>query len=203
MFRKTSDTTTAITAALVAASGELEDIKREGSASIPTKSGGSYSYRYATLPGILQSVRPVLRKHGLVIIQNASEGKYDAVVISTMLVHESGEFFAFEGLPMPLGSTAQETGSAITYGRRYQLLAVLGLAADDDDDGASAAPRSGFGTEGGVVRQYNGTKTITNKMKGTCIKCHAKVEVGEGLATNDGSGWKTMHKDGDCQDEAF
>jgi len=56
---------------------------------------------------------------------------------------------------------------------------------------------------GDAPREFIGTKTITNKMKGTCIKCHAKVEVGEGLATNDGSGWKTMHKDGECKEEAF
>lgn len=144
MIARSSDTIGNLAAAIVAAAGELEDIKREGSANIPTKSGGSYSYKYATLPGILQAVRPILQKHGLAVLQNASEGGNGSVDISTMLVHSSGEYLVLEALPMPLGHTAQETGSAITYGRRYQLLAALGLAADDDDDGATAAPRQNY-----------------------------------------------------------
>jgi hypothetical protein len=153
MIRKASDTITNLAAALVKAAGELEDIKRGGSASIPTKSGGSYSYSYATLPDILQAVRPILAKHGLAAIQNASTGLDGHLDISTMLVHSSGEYLVLDGLPMPLGSTAQETGSAITYGRRYHLLAALGLAPDDDDDGASAAPRQNAGPrQGGSPR---------------------------------------------------
>ena len=130
-----SDTIGKLAAAIVAAAAELEDIKREASANIPTKSGGSYSYKYATLPGILQAVRPILQKHDLAVLQNASEGGNASVDISTMIVHSSGEYLVLDALPMPMGNTAQETGSAITYGRRYQLLAALGLAADDDDDG--------------------------------------------------------------------
>lgn len=142
MIRRSSDSIANLAAALVKAAGQLEDIKRGGSASIPTKSGGSYSYKYATLPDILQAARPVLASHGLAVIQNASEGHGDNVDIATMIIHNSGEYLILDALPMPMGHTAQETGSAITYGRRYQLLAALGLAADDDDDGATAAPRS-------------------------------------------------------------
>lgn len=144
MIRRSSDTIGELAAAIVKAAAELRDIDRGGSASIPTKSGGSYSYKYATLPGILQAVRPILQKHGLAVLQNASEGSNGSVDISTMLVHSSGEYLVLDPLPMPLGNTAQETGSAITYGRRYQLLAALGLSADDDDDGATAAPRQSY-----------------------------------------------------------
>ncbi len=198
MLARTSETLTNIAAAIVKSAAELEDIKKEGSAQIPTKSGGSYSYRYATLPGILQAVRPVLTRHGLAVLQNASEGPHGSVYISTMIVHSSGEFIVLDALPMPMGNTAQETGSAITYGRRYQLLAALGLAADDDDDGATAAPRTS--TSG---TPFTGTKTITNKMKGKCIHCGNTVDVGEGIATNNGSGWKTSHIEGQCPPEAF
>ena len=50
---------------------------------------------------------------------------------------------------------------------------------------------------------FTGTKTITNKMKGKCIHCGGTVEVGEGIATNDGSGWKTSHLDEQCPPEPF
>jgi hypothetical protein len=70
----------------------------------------------------------------------------NTVLIHTTIFHESGEFIAFHPLAMPNGRTAQETGSAITYGRRYALLACLGLGAEDDD-GASAAPRQKSNTQ--------------------------------------------------------
>ena len=50
---------------------------------------------------------------------------------------------------------------------------------------------------------FTGTKTITNKMKGKCIHCGGTVEVGEGIATNNGSGWKTSHVEGQCPPEPF
>ena len=50
---------------------------------------------------------------------------------------------------------------------------------------------------------FTGTKTITNKMKGKCIHCGGTVEVGEGIATNNGSGWKTSHIEGQCTPEPF
>ena len=172
MISRTSDTITNLAAAIVKAAAELEDIKKEGSAQIPTKSGGSFSYRYATLPGILQAVRPILTRHGLTVLQNASEGPHGSVHISTMLVHSSGEFIVLDALPMPMGNTAQETGSAITYGRRYQLLAALGLAADDDDDGATAAPRAtthrptqSTSNAGGEVRVQRPGALATDKQK--------------------------------------
>ena len=172
MIARSSDTIGNLAAAIVAAAAELEDVKREGSASIPTKSGGSYSYKYATLPGILQAVRPILQKHGLAVLQNAHEGHNGSVDISTMLVHSSGEYLVLEALPMPLGNTAQETGSAITYGRRYQLLAALGLAADDDDDGATAAPRQTY-TQSSSQRTNTGPRRpVSDKQRETLTRMY-------------------------------
>jgi len=129
-----------IAPAVVKALGELSDVPKGREAKIPTKTGASYGYRYADLADALSMVRPILAKHGLVVMQNASNPDPDSVAIMTMLLHTSGEWMMFSPLVLPNGRTAQETGSAITYGRRYSLLAVLGLAAEDDD-GASAAPR--------------------------------------------------------------
>ncbi len=130
-----------IAPALVAAFGELSDVPKGREAKIPTKTGASYGYRYADLADALSMVRPVLLKHGLAVTQTASNPDSDSVAITTTLIHTSGEWMMFSPLLLPNGRTAQETGSAITYGRRYSLLAVLGLAAEDDD-GASAAPRT-------------------------------------------------------------
>lgn len=55
-----------------------------------------------------------------------------------MILHESGQFFFGDTLVLPAESfgkfNAQTVGSAITYGRRYSLSAILGIASENDDD---------------------------------------------------------------------
>jgi hypothetical protein len=138
---KHSETIAALSAALVAACGELTDVPKGREAKVQMKAGGSYGYRYADLGDALQMVRPIMAAHGLAVVQNASSPNDDTVHVSTSIIHASGEWITFEPLALPVGRTAQETGSAITYARRYHLLACLGLATDDDD-GAGAAPRT-------------------------------------------------------------
>jgi hypothetical protein len=135
-----SQSITAISPALVAALGEMSDIRKGREAKVPTKAGSSYTYTYADLADTLRSVRPVLSAHGLALLQSASSGEGETVLISTIILHSSGEWIEMEPLSLPSGRSAQETGSAISYGRRYHLLASLGLAAEDDD-GASARGR--------------------------------------------------------------
>jgi cell division septation protein DedD len=64
------------------------------------------------------------------------------VTIETRILHKSGEWIADEGLYIPADKrNAQGFGSATTYGRRYALMALIGVAPDDDDDGnAASAP---------------------------------------------------------------
>jgi len=97
-----------------------------------------FKSKYAPLPEILNDVRPLLSKHGLSLLQ-APSGDGDKIVITTLLMHESGEWI--ETCPLILKAdkaTAQGAGSAITYGRRYALSAILGISSEDDDDGNQA-----------------------------------------------------------------
>lgn len=127
-----------VSAALVAACAELGDVPKKHKANV-----GTYSYDYADLADTLSVVRPVLAKHGLAVLQPVTtEATDDLVVVSTVILHKSGERLELGRLGLPLGQGAQATGSAITYARRYALLAALGLAAEDDDGAAAnAAPR--------------------------------------------------------------
>ena len=119
-------------AALVAAMGELSDVPKG-----QTATAGTYSYQYADLATVLTYVRPILAKHGLAVTQpvTALDG---SVVVETVILHTSGESLAFGKLSMPRGQTPQQTGSAITYARRYSLLSTLGLATADDDGAAAS-----------------------------------------------------------------
>lgn len=130
----------ALATAIVAAVAELSAIPRTRSARVPTKSGGEYSYTYADLGDSLDLIRPVLARHKLAVLQPVEtlDGRHG---VSTVILHESGEQMVFGPLFMPAGDgTAQAIGSAITYARRYSLLAALGLATEDDD-AAAAQPR--------------------------------------------------------------
>jgi len=96
-----------------------------------------YHSKYAPLQDVLNTVRPLLSKHGLSIIQSPS-GDGQSISITTMLLHESGEWIEFDPLVLKAEKiTPQGAGSAITYGRRYALSAVLGISSEDDDDGNS------------------------------------------------------------------
>lgn len=98
---------------------------------------GSYGYNYADLSDIIEATAGALAKHGLVIIQEpevTSDGSRQTVVISGCIAHKSGGIYPLRPLSLPVvGNTAQAVGSAVSYARRYQLSAILNLAATDDD----------------------------------------------------------------------
>jgi len=118
-----------ICSALVKARGDMN-------ATVIKDGKGNYGM-YATLAAIVEASAPSFSKYGLTVVQEVGTNE-QGVVISTWLIHESGATIEFEPLPMPLSNrTPQAVGSAITYGRRYALAAVCGLAPDDDDGQAA------------------------------------------------------------------
>lgn len=128
--------TASLAAALAAVQAELPTIHKGETAIVPTKNG-RYSYSYADLASITRVILPVLGRHGLAwtTMPTVQDGRF---VLAYRLMHTSGE--TLEGMyPLPDGRGPQETGSAITYARRYALCSVTGVAPDDDDDDAAAA----------------------------------------------------------------
>jgi len=94
--------------------------------------------KYATLSTILNLVRPLLSKNGLFLYQNTGNNE-DHIYVETKLLHITGEKIESDKLFLrPDKKTPQGIGSAITYGRRYQLATMLGICDQDDDDGNAA-----------------------------------------------------------------
>jgi hypothetical protein len=124
-----------LAAALVAALADLKVVEKGR-----TANAGSYSYDYADIADVVKLTRPVLGKHGVVALTPVHDHG-SGLACTVTLLHTSGERLDFGPFPFPHGRDAQATGSLVTYHRRYALVAALGMAAGDDDDGASAQPR--------------------------------------------------------------
>lgn len=98
--------------------------------------------RYATLNACMEVAQPVLEAEGLMLLQPVHFGDGGWQLATTILHPESGQYISWS-IPLSLeGKTPQEQGSAITYARRY-CLCLIGLVAEDDDDGNQA---SGIGS---------------------------------------------------------
>jgi len=101
--------------------------------------------RYADLTSCWAACRKPLGENGLSVAQLTKSVSPDLVKIVSVLLHESGEWIRSE-LTVPAGgnkgvNAAQAMGSAISYGRRYGLSALVGISTDDDDGTASGMPQ--------------------------------------------------------------
>lgn len=124
-----SETITNIAAALARAAGEMPAVPKDST-------NPHFKSKFASLDGIIERTKPVLARHDLAIVQGtAGESAPGTVTVEMMLLHKSGEYL-LSNVVMPLAKNdPQGVGSAITYGRRYLVAAMLSLAADEDDDG--------------------------------------------------------------------
>lgn len=103
-----------------------------------TVNTGTFSYKYAALPDISELVLPVLRRNDLVLVQSVG-GTAETIAVETRIYHKAGHVETFGPLVMKVSADPKAVGSAITYARRYALCAALGIAPDEDDDGATAS----------------------------------------------------------------
>lgn len=125
-----------IAAALAKAQGAFEKVEKNRTATVPMKSGGKYSYKYADLADVMAACRKALLENSLALVQGI---EFDDVSrrgeLVTTLWHESGEYLVSR---IPLveaqGSGPQALGSTLTYLRRYGACALLGIVAEEDDD---------------------------------------------------------------------
>lgn len=94
--------------------------------------------KYADLGSVMDACLPALNEHGIAVIQPTGEDETGRFV-ETVLVHgESGEQLSCR-VPLIVGKNdMQGYGSAVTYARRYGLMAMAGIAPEDDDGNAAA-----------------------------------------------------------------
>lgn len=97
-----------------------------------------FKSRYADLQACWDCCREALVKNGLSVVQGSRESNGEIVTVDTRLMHASGQWIESSLTMKPAKADPQGVGSAVTYARRYALSAILGIVADEDDDGNAA-----------------------------------------------------------------
>lgn len=126
-----SPTITKIVGALAKAQADVKPIKKDKKVD-----AGAKKYKFADLAQVLSATMTALGSHGVAVVQGVSS-EQGCVHVTTFLAHnESGEWMS-STLTIPTRDAAQDIGSAITYGRRYSVMAMCGTAPEDDDGKAA------------------------------------------------------------------
>ena len=104
-----------------------------------SKDTQGFGYKYAKLDSVLDMLRPIFNKHGVLIWQDVSSEDGEMVRITTSFIHESGEkkeqVISYPIPALAKMNSMQNLGSAISYLRRYCLMTMIGIAGTEDDDG--------------------------------------------------------------------
>lgn len=107
---------------------------------LKTNTNPHFKSRYVGLDGCIEAVIDALNSNGIALLQPTHLD--DAgVTVETLFVHESGETLSGGKLHVPAAKhDPQGYGSALTYARRYSLMAACGIAPEDDDGNAASKP---------------------------------------------------------------
>jgi hypothetical protein len=143
-----SETIGAIAPALIKAQSQMQGISKEGK-------NPAFKSKYVTLDSILDTLRPILTSNGLMLTQGSQQPEtMQTVTVESRIIHTSGEWISTTVTIPVTKPDAHGLGSALTYGRRYSVSALLAISADEDDDAnASVAPREDYrrGPQGNIV----------------------------------------------------
>tara|TARA_R110000824_G_scaffold310075_1_gene497393 strand:- start:298 stop:756 length:459 start_codon:yes stop_codon:yes gene_type:complete len=116
----------------------LAKVQREVKGAQVNAKNPFFKNNYADLYQVINSCKDILAKYEIAFVQS-NRFREGIFLIVTKLVHSSGEWFSSEiAMPIPKSATPQQIGSLQTYGRRYGLSSMVGIAQFDDDASASS-----------------------------------------------------------------
>lgn len=117
--------------ALAKAQGQMESAKKDST-------NPFFKSKYADLASVIDAIKKPFSTNGLSYSQDAETEEGGAVVVETIIMHESGEWKSSRLRMLPVKSDPQGIGTCITYARRYGLQAAAGVPAEDDDGNAAS-----------------------------------------------------------------
>lgn len=112
--------------------------QRSFAPALKTNTNPHFRSKYVALDGCIEAVIDALNSNGIALLQPTHESE-TGVTVETLFVHESGETMSGGKLHVPAAKQdPQGYGSALTYARRYSLMAACGIAPEDDDGNAAS-----------------------------------------------------------------
>ena len=118
-------------------SSALVKAKKAFGPALKDKTNPAFRSKYADLGACLEAVEGALLDNGIALYQETFEDA-TGVTVETVFLHESGEMIRCGKLHVPAAKQdPQGYGSALTYARRYSLMAACGIAPEDDDGNAA------------------------------------------------------------------
>ena len=140
---------------------------------LKTSTNPHFRSKYVDLAGCIEAVVDALNAAGIALIQRTSEDN-TGVTVETVFVHESGEMLECGKLHVPASKQdPQGYGSALTYARRYSLMAACGIAPEDDDGNAASKVK------------VSATKTDLVPSHRMAIIADVAAAIGERMSAND------------------
>ena len=142
---------------------------------LKTSTNPHFRSKYVDLAGCIEAVVDALNAAGIALIQRTSEDS-TGVTVETVFVHESGEMMECGKLHVPAAKQdPQGYGSALTYARRYSLMAAAGIAPEDDDGNAASRP----------APKVSATKTDLVSPSRMAIVADVAAAIDERMSAND------------------
>ena len=119
----------------------LVKAQKEFGPALKTSTNPHFRSRYADLSACVEAVIDALNNNGIFLLQKNYDCA-DGIMVETVFVHESGEMLECGIVHFPATKKdPQGYASALTYGRRYSLMAACGIAPEDDDGNAASKPK--------------------------------------------------------------
>lgn len=112
---------------------EMTNPAKSNKATVPTKSGKTYTYNYESLDQVLAAIRPALMAHGIGLTQPMDWNEVTGCWVLRTVVFDAEERLELDVRPVYPTADAQTSGSFETYMRRYALRSAFGLCGEDDD----------------------------------------------------------------------
>lgn len=129
--------------------------KKKFAPALKASTNPHFKSKYADLAACIEAVDDAFLESGICMYQETMECQ-DGIIIETILLHESGDGLRCGKLFVPAPKKdPQGFGSALTYARRYSLMAAVGIAPEDDDGNAASkkAPNPPTTSPRDVARQ--------------------------------------------------
>ena len=131
MTEKTAKKTVNLATALSKAQGVMSGAKKGAK-------NPFFKSSYASLSSVFDAIRAPFAENGLSITQTMDVLESEKQILCTRLLHVSGEYIDSKML-LPVEANPQKLGSLISYYRRYSLMAICGIPAEDDDGNAASS----------------------------------------------------------------